>query len=178
MVICSGMLLSLNRTLASSTGCTVKHWMSAGVKEPQAPRGWGCRGEGMGGVREVLRDPCGDEGPGSRPPCPCPRCQDTLPRGASDVGAGRRCGLQLLSVGEGAQQPHLKVLPALVLLAPVNEDFVLWEEGQSVPARCEWGRGPSCARAAVSADVHGRVQVPARLSLQPRGKPLLGKKIP
>lgn len=68
MVICSGMLLSLNRTLASSTGCTVKHWMSAGVKEPQGLRGWGCRGEGMGGVREVLRDRVGMRAQGAARP--------------------------------------------------------------------------------------------------------------
>lgn len=45
------MLRSLNRTLVSSTGCTVKHWMSVGVKEPQAhtagDRGYG--GEGPQG---------------------------------------------------------------------------------------------------------------------------------
>lgn len=36
LVICSGMLRPLSRTLASSAGCTVKHWMSVGVKEPWA----------------------------------------------------------------------------------------------------------------------------------------------
>lgn len=36
LVICSGMLRPLRRTLASSAGCTVKHWMSVGVKEPRA----------------------------------------------------------------------------------------------------------------------------------------------
>lgn len=77
MVICSGMLLSLNRTLASSTGCTVKHWMSAGVKEPQGLRGWGwgCRGEGMGVCRRCCGTRVGMRSQGAARPLPVP----TLP---------------------------------------------------------------------------------------------------
>lgn len=48
LVICSGMLRPLSRGLASSAGCTVKHWMSAGVKEPRAHTGGqGCWGQGL-----------------------------------------------------------------------------------------------------------------------------------
>lgn len=54
--------------------------------------------------------------------------KDTLARGGFDViTRGGRC-LHLLGVGELCQQPRLKVLTALVLLAPVNEHFVLQTE--------------------------------------------------
>lgn len=54
--------------------------------------------------------------------------KDTLARGGFDViSRGGRC-LHLLSVGELRQQPRLKVLAALVLLAPVDEHFVLQTE--------------------------------------------------
>lgn len=67
--------------------------------------------------------------------------EDTLPWGVSDVLAWGRCALQLLSIGEGTQQLHLEVLTPLVLLAPVDEDFVL--QGEKVtahPCATEWGQ--------------------------------------
>lgn len=76
---------------------------------------------------EVLRDPCRGRWHRERAtlPAPSPHLEDTLAQGAGDVLARWRRALQLLSVGEGAQQLHLKVLPALILLASVNEDLVL-----------------------------------------------------
>lgn len=65
-------------------------------------------------------------------PVPSPHSEDTLARGAGDVLARWRRALQFLGIGEGAQQPHLEVLTTLVLLAPVNEDLVLW--GRKVAA--------------------------------------------
>lgn len=63
LVICSGMLRPLSRILASSAGCTVKHWMSVQVKEPQALRDGAAgargsrarRGEDQG-YREALQE--------------------------------------------------------------------------------------------------------------------------
>jgi len=60
-VICSGMLRSLSRILGSSTGCTVKHCMSVGVKEPRAHTA-GLRGERGPGAAAV-RDPRGQGTP-------------------------------------------------------------------------------------------------------------------
>lgn len=127
LVICSGMLRSLNRPLASSAGCTVKHWMSARVKEPWAPPRDGAAGSGARGDPMGVRDPRGGRGQRERAAHPAlsPRSEDTLARGAGDVLSRWRRGRQLFSVGERAQQPHLEVLTPLVLLAPVDEDLVL-----------------------------------------------------
>lgn len=65
-------------------------------------------------------------------PAPSLCTEDTLPWGLSDVLARGRCALQLLSIGEGAQQLHLKVLTPLIFLAPVDEDLVL--QGEKVTA--------------------------------------------
>lgn len=54
---------------------------------------------------------------------------DTLSVGILDVLTGRRGGLHLLGVGELREETGLKVLPALVLLAAVDEHFVLGRGG-------------------------------------------------
>lgn len=83
-------------------------------------------------------------------PAPSLYTEDTLPWGVGDVLARGRCALQLLSIGEGAQQPHLKVFTPLILLAPVDENLVLQgrkvtahpsatEQGQRAPEH--WGAG-------------------------------------
>lgn len=133
--ICSGTFLSLKRSLGSSTGCAVKHWMSAGVKEPPSRHGRKHAGpRAPGRARPGQQDPgAGVWGPRKAPqptpchPCPHPR-EDTLARRVGDVGPRRGRALQLLGAGEGAQQVQLEVLAALVLLAPVDEHLVLGRE--------------------------------------------------
>lgn len=56
------------------------------------------------------------------------RWKDTLLRGALDLLARGRGAGHLLGIGELGQQPQAEVLAPLVLLPPVDEDFVLQSE--------------------------------------------------
>lgn len=69
--------------------------------------------------------PCGGKGSsGVFQTAPNPK--DTLFRGSLDLLSWRGCAGHLLSTGELGQQLQVKILPALVLLATVDENLVLW----------------------------------------------------
>lgn len=77
--------------------------------------------------------------PGFKSPGPLSHSKDALLRGHLDV-LSRGCGTgHLLRVGELGQEPQAEVFPPLILLPPVDEDFVLQVKRQveSQPANSQ-----------------------------------------